>query len=600
LFGVGGVGKTQTAIEYAYRFEQFYHEIFWVSAVDQASLLSGFQEIAKLTCLPVDACATPMQIAKTCLSWFRERATWLLIIDNLDDISVVNELLPDNTNGGHTIITTRNPNSEGIPAEGMEVGVLNVAEAQKLLLKLSKVNLATNRDTKEEEAAQIVREVGCLALAIEQAAAFIRETSRDISQFLPIYADNRKALLGRAPHGNRTYPHTVRTTWRMSFTLIHEENREAALLLRLFAFLNPDFILLEFLRACVKGWGGAWPSLISNSLNFEEALFVLEKFSLIKRVQNGRGISMHRLVQAVIKDDMEQDRRCKIWEVIITMFSNALPLYDFRDRYRRLVFRDQVIEPLLSCELESEMFCAILSRVASFLADEGRLIQAKDMQLKACLISERLVGKEHPQTLAHKELLVSIYDGQGRFQDEASLLEDILQVKRRVLGDDSRETLTTALVLAKIYQRKQEKFAEAKELLEWCFERLTSVHGRNHPETLRVLAALSSVLWDQGKDEEAIEILERVLQGRTECLGEEHPDTLLSLANLAFCHAENGRVEQARALEERLASMRPLWLSTTYTRRISTNMCMIYPETERGADVLQVESGQVEEIIHLI
>lgn len=134
LYGTGGVGKTQIAIEYVHRYKRFYNGLYCVSATDKATLISGFQAIAIRTgCIQYTVDITPVDIAKFVLSWLREQDDWLLVIDNLDDVCVVDGYLPNSTTVGHTLITTRNPNSDGIPAAGIEIGVLCKDEAVDLL-----------------------------------------------------------------------------------------------------------------------------------------------------------------------------------------------------------------------------------------------------------------------------------------------------------------------------------------------------------------------------------------------------------------------------------------------------------------------------------
>lgn len=125
LYGLGGVGKTQTALAYVYAYKMDYDAIYWITGVNEASLLSGFQEIANTTgLLKGNADIQPTDVAKTVLSWLRNQDNWLLVIDNLDDVSVVDGYLPHRDERKHTIITTRNPNFDEIPAGGLEIGVL--------------------------------------------------------------------------------------------------------------------------------------------------------------------------------------------------------------------------------------------------------------------------------------------------------------------------------------------------------------------------------------------------------------------------------------------------------------------------------------------
>jgi hypothetical protein len=149
----------------------------------------------------------------------------------------------------HTLITTRNPHCDHIPADGLKVDEFDAEEATELLLTRSRSREVGRSEHERNEATQIVEELGCLPLAIEQAAAYIRETSKDIFRFLPSYRRNRKTHHKNLSRGNRIfYEHSVATTWRLSFDQI-EDNVDASHLLKLLAFLNPDCILTDFLSA---------------------------------------------------------------------------------------------------------------------------------------------------------------------------------------------------------------------------------------------------------------------------------------------------------------------------------------------------------------
>lgn len=201
------MGKTQIALEYAYRHQSDYRYVFWISAVDQAQLLSGFREIAKDTrCVKYDD--KPEEVGKSVLKWLQVTESWLLIIDNLDDITVVNGYLPTTSGVGHTLITTRNKNSNGIPAEGMEVMVMGSDECVQLLLDLIKLE---NSNQTKVEARKIVEELGYLPLAIEQSAAYIRE-SQNLEEFLETYKIHRREFFNWRAEGNYPYSYTVATT----------------------------------------------------------------------------------------------------------------------------------------------------------------------------------------------------------------------------------------------------------------------------------------------------------------------------------------------------------------------------------------------------
>jgi hypothetical protein len=229
LYGLGGVGKTQTALAYAHEKRHNYHSIFWISGVNQATLFSGFEQIASKTKCAVGA-SSPTEITERVLVWLQQQKNWLLIVNNLDDVLIIDGVLPPIHCQGHTVITTRNPNTDGIPAQGIEVDVLNIDAGVDLFCIHLKMHPTSNAED-ISEIRNIVTELGCLPLALEQSAAFIRETKRDINQFLPLYHKNRSTrqrIQNWKPEGNRKYPYSVSTTWQMSFHLIQNNSESPA------------------------------------------------------------------------------------------------------------------------------------------------------------------------------------------------------------------------------------------------------------------------------------------------------------------------------------------------------------------------------------
>ena len=232
LYGLGCVGKSQTALAYVYAHKNTYNAMYWMKAANQTELFSSFQDISKRTGCAQDV--EPAELAKRVLLRLGRQDNWLVIIDNLDDIKVIDGYLPRTAPDKHTIITTRNPKSKGIPAKGLKVGLLNLEEAKELLFVKSEVRVGAREET---EAAHIVEELGRLPLAIEQAAAYVKEVSADFAIFLEEYQQDRRELHKWVPEGNRPYPYSVATTWSMSFDIIKKKNMNAANLIRVFAFL---------------------------------------------------------------------------------------------------------------------------------------------------------------------------------------------------------------------------------------------------------------------------------------------------------------------------------------------------------------------------
>ena len=302
------------------------------------------------------------------LSWLRQEQSWLLVIDNLDDINVATGFLPQNGPQKHTLITTRNPNSAGIPAEGLEVPLLDATDSIDLLCTLSNIAIIAN-SPESEQADQIVKELGYLPLGIEQAAAYVREVAGDFATFLDDYDKNRKDVHQWIPQGNRSYPHSVATTWSMSFNVVRKNHPQAAELFQLLSFLNPDGILIDFLQSGVEALQNDLRQVVSSRIYMSKALIELEKFSLLKWNRLTKTLLIHRLVQTVIRDEMSEEERTIICNTVVDICDKSFPKVWNNDT--RLLCRisfGQVLMPLLNIKSVQTMKSAdIMERVADFL-----------------------------------------------------------------------------------------------------------------------------------------------------------------------------------------------------------------------------------------
>jgi len=439
LYGLGGIGKTQCALGYVYANRHIYDRIYWIPATDRTSLLSGYQSIAKATRLQFPLITSSVEIANEVLLWLRQQSNWLLVIDNLDDISVADDLLPENDLQKHTIITTRNPNAEGIPAEPLEVPLLSPSDSIDLLSTLSKITVQPDSPEKHQ-AAEIIRKMGYLPLAIEQAAAYIREVTADFSAFLEQYERNHKKLFTWLPAGNRKYPNSIATTWSMSFDLLQNHPTR---LLRLFSFLNPDGILIPFLVSGAEALQKDLQDIIFDQTEMATALLELEKFSLIKWDRPNRSVAIHRLVQMVVIDQMsEEDSRSTLTN-IIELFTRAFPEMTTNEtRPLCRTYQGQTVEPLLRMKtMRTSEFALISRRVGEFLSEDGKYNDSEKLLLQAVETYASVLGPENPNALAAMHTLAFTYQAQGRNADAAAIQEQVLEKRRRILGEEHPDTL---------------------------------------------------------------------------------------------------------------------------------------------------------------
>ena len=553
IYGMGGVGKTQIAIEYVHRYQDSYQNIYWINAADQAALLSGFLEIGQKTgCLIGTMDLPPMEVAKAVLSWLREQENWLLIVDNLDDVTVARGLLPGTHKGGHILITTRNPNAMNIPAEGFEIQVFGEEAAVELLRirsGITKAELSISRTVAND----IVHELGYLALAIDHAAAFIRFTDMAITGFLTLYHGSRKELLSRLPDDEKTYSNSIAVTFLLSFDKVKSNPKygtQASQLLKLFVFLNPDGILIDFLKAGSSGLSDKLREVIDQSYLFRESLGLLRQFSLIGLSKQKDSIIIHRLIQAVLKDEISGPEKQGFCNEVIELCFVAFPAdwnaKETRDLGR--IFQGQVVEPAFeAAKISSHRGAITLGLIAQFLFNDGKLKDAERLLERAGQILQALLGTEHPGTLTSMNDLAWTYRGQGRLQEAADLQERVLEATRRTQGEEHPDTLPSMNNLAATY-RDQGKLQEAADLQERVLEARRRTLGEEHPGTLTSMNNLAVTYSDQGRLQEAADLQERELEATRRTQGEEHPGTLTSMNNLAYTYESLGRIAEALSL----------------------------------------------------
>jgi hypothetical protein len=275
ISGLGGIGKTQMAVEYSYRYRDSYQYVFWVESETREEIISGFVAIANLLRLPEMDNPDQRLVIVAIKRWLETHTDWLLILDNADDLAMVADFLPG-TNNGHALLTTR-AQVMGEIAQGVIIEKMSDDEGALLLLRRAKVANAT---TVEKTIAKKISEaLDGLPLALDQAGAYMEETKCSVADYLNIYQRRQSVLLGRRGGLAPTHPQSVAATWSLSFQKIERADPAAADLLRLCAFFASD------------------------PLRLNAAIGELLKYSLIRRNPD-QTLTVHRLVQAVLKEDM--------------------------------------------------------------------------------------------------------------------------------------------------------------------------------------------------------------------------------------------------------------------------------------------------------
>ena len=205
ITGLGGIGKTQVAVEYAYRYKEAYHDVFWVNATSRGTLIDGFVTIARLLTLPAKDEQDQTMIVAAVQQWLTNQSEWLLILDNADDSTKVTEFLPTGENG-HILLTTR---EQAWGAIAHNFTVKKMDETEGVLVLLRRANILTSplaplseaSSVQQATAAKIVEAMDGLPLALDQAGAYIEETPSTLDAYLKAY-QRRQTELGSGGKGN--------------------------------------------------------------------------------------------------------------------------------------------------------------------------------------------------------------------------------------------------------------------------------------------------------------------------------------------------------------------------------------------------------------
>jgi tetratricopeptide (TPR) repeat protein len=587
LFGLGGVGKTQTAVEYAYRNGHEYDAVFWVKAETESALVSGFVEIARLLNLPLKDAKDENETVQDVRRWLDQNEKWLLLCDNADDPAILKDFLPRDRMG-HILLTSRAQNFDDLGiAHTVPINEMLPDEALAFLLKRT-----GREDASEEErhcAEELVTELGYLALAIEQAGAYIAAKQAGISAYLNSYRNRKLQVLERSKPKTGDYPESVATTWLINFEQVEAASEAAADILRFSAFLNPDDIPLELL---ILGRTALTPAIQEalgdgeDELAIDELLAPLTRYSLIRKDVNSQSYSIHRLVQEVGKDILDEDKRKQWSEQVVRAVQKAFPTdieYTTWVLCERLLAQAESAYKIVEkFQFEFEEAGYLLNQTGYYLYERARYEQAEPLYMRTLALVEKVLGPEHPNVATILNNLAGLYDSQGRYEQAEPLHERALAIREKVLGPEHPDVAQSLNNLALLYDN-QGRYEQAEPLHERALAILEKVLGPEHPDVAQSLNNLAELYRNQGRYKQAEPLFKRALAIREKVLGSEHPDVAQSLNNLALWYFNQGRYEQAEPLYNRALAIYEKVLGPEHPK-VSTslnNLALLYKSQDR-------------------
>jgi tetratricopeptide (TPR) repeat protein len=544
LSGMGGIGKTQVALEYAYRHHTEFDLVWWLRAEEPTTLLTDYAALAGELKLPEAEERELAAVAQVVRRTLEERARWLLVFDNAHDGNDLRDLLPRG-GGGRVLITSRNPSWDRVTA--LEVPLLVRASSVTFLQKRTK-------QADESTAAALAAELGDLPLALEQAAAFIVRRPMPLADYLTAFRAQREELWKREKPP-QDYPDTVRTTWTLAAARLKQEEPGAIALLNLGAFLAPEAIPRWLLAEHCDALPPPLSEAAANSLRWDDFIEVLRSYSLV--AVDGGTLTFHRLVQAATRDSLPADDRRHWAEVAVRLVNAALPRPP--EEHTNWPAVGTLLPHALAAasaaerlEADLETAAIVLNQIAVYHKARAAWAEAEPLYQRAIAIGEKTLGREHPNLAAFLNNLAELYRATGRYPEAEPLYQRAIAIGEKTLGPEHPNLAAGLNNLAELY-RVTGRYAEAEPLYQRAIAIGEKTLGPEHPDLATWLNNLATLYQDTGRYAYAgAELLfKRVLAIRKKTRGPEHPDVATGLNNLAGLYQASGRFDAAEPLLKR-------------------------------------------------
>jgi tetratricopeptide (TPR) repeat protein/transcriptional regulator with XRE-family HTH domain len=628
LCGLGGLGKTQTAIEYAYRSLQDYHALFWLHAETREQLLMDLLALADRLDLAERRQPDHHQTLDAVCAWLNTHHNWLLILDNVQEVQVIRDLLPS-LHHGSLLFTTRLP-TLGTLAQTVHLEPMEKDEGIYFLLRRSgqlslrttpsafKAMIASSEYTAVEK---LSLAMDGLPLALDQVGAYVKKTQSDLAAFLTLFQRYPLRLL-QERDSDEEHPVSLAKTLLLSFEQLKQKCPTATELLITYCMLPVDTLPEELITKTNGHFGNAISTLSIDPLLYEKALQTLLSYALIRRLPGIKSISIHRLVQIVIREQLDFASQQKYALHLLQALNGLFPQWK-EDVFLELDTNDwylcqRLLHLVLACEQFIEHYQAqipeaiqLFTRVAFYMQVRAYYQQAEELCHRILTLSENLQGVEHLDTGNILAVLVLIYYEQGRYLEAQEFCQRVLVIYEAKKGTEHPDTISIVNVLAELYRiygkyevaesllkralafyeqneapeahaligclgnlgrlyRDQKRLDEAEPLLRRCLRLCERELGENHASTATASNLFASLLKELGKFSEAESLQKHALNLYEQAFGAEHPYVAIALRNLGQIYFAQHRFYEAEAIYQQCLLLQERILSPEHNDFLDT------------------------------
>ncbi|WP_141713813.1 FxSxx-COOH system tetratricopeptide repeat protein [Streptomyces sp. AVP053U2] len=548
IHGMGGVGKTQLAVEYAYRHQSEYDVVWWIPAERPGQIGQSLVELAQRLGLSTSAEANIAGPAvREALREGRPYSRWLLIFDNADTPERVRDYFP--TGGSGTILVTSRNRRWSVVGPSLEVDVFTREESRQLLRRTN----AYGEELADTDADLLADALGDLPLALEQAAAWRAETGMPVSEYLRLFEHKRSELLEVSPPPDYQLP--VAAAWNVSLDHLETRSVTALRLLQLCSYFAPDPIS----RSIFSGLGGSsidseLDRALNDPMRLARAIREINRYSLARIDHRTNSIEMHRLVQAVLVNRMTPEEQERMRNGAHTLLAAADPKGPNQSanwsRYAELYGH-----VIASGAIESDQpwVRELVMNIAKYLWFWGDHKVAREFSEQAWETWLGLFGEEDQQTCLMGWWLGFLYLKVGRHDEASQIVARLKDVYARTAPtdrEDVREDALETMNLEAAVRRVQGDFTLGMELDERSHDLARRAFGEDDPTTLNTAHNLGVSLRLVGEFQRALELDRRTHAMKARLFGRDHQLSLKTEASIAIDVRETGDYVAGRSLQQ--------------------------------------------------
>ncbi len=381
LTGLAGIGKTQTALEYSYRYAHEYEAVFWVKAESYATLVFDLVTIASILQLPHTQEQDDLRIVEAVKQWLRVHRRWLLVLDNVEDPALLRQIGVSRANG-HLLLTTRSQLT-GAQAHSIDLQALPDEEGCLFLLQRARLlpvdqSLEAVPEEVLQEGRHLCHDLENFPLALDQAGAYIEEAGCSLSEYLQRYEHHHLQLLARRGVMGADHPLSAAATLLLAYQQVESLHPLASQVLLFCTFLYPDDIPEEIIKVALPYLDDSGPSA-DTSYTLDKVFLFLRSFSLIYRQVGTQSFRIHHVVQVVLRESIGQIAFQQWMERTIRVVNATFP----EDAQTYGPIYDRYIPHVQTCHYLTEQAIRPIPEAARLFEKAGRYLLKRGRSIEA-------------------------------------------------------------------------------------------------------------------------------------------------------------------------------------------------------------------------